>query len=237
MLRDVTRRALLVVPVLLLVLLSSAPLVLAHGVDEGDQSFLEEAEGVHFFRFMWMGAKHMVTGVDHLLFLAGVVFFLHRPRDVVIYVSLFTVGHSLTLLGGVLGGIRADPYLVDAVIGLSVVYKAFDNLGGFRKILGRQPDTRIAVFVFGLFHGFGLATKLQEVHLSPDGLVVNILAFNLGVELGQVLALVGILGVLFFWRRLEGFVHHAFYANTLIMSGGFMLIGYHVTGFILGAFS
>lgn len=210
------------------------PSGVAHGVHEGDQDLLEEADGVRFFDFVWLGAKHMVTGFDHLLFLAGVVFFLHRPRDILLYVSLFTVGHSVTLLMGVLGGIHANPFLVDAVIGLSVVYKAFDNLGGFRRMLGRQPDTRAAVLVFGFFHGFGLATKLQDVALSENGLVWNMLSFNLGVELGQVLALAGILAVLFLWRRMEGFSQHAFYANTLIMSGGFMLIGYQLTGFFLG---
>lgn len=215
-------------------LLLAAPLSSAHGVDEEDQALLEDIEGVHVFEFLWLGAKHMVTGVDHLLFLAGVVFFLYNPRDVLLYVTLFTVGHSLTLLVGVLGGIRADAYLVDAVIGLSVVYKGFDNLGGFRRIFGFQPDTRGAVLFFGLFHGFGLATKLQEVQISNDGLLWNMLSFNLGVEIGQVLALAVILAGLYAWRRMEGFHRHAFFANTLIMSGGFILIGYQLTGFFMG---
>src|ERR1700730_3624085 len=116
------------------------------------------------------GAKHMVTGYDHLLFLVGVIFFLYRLKDVVQYVSLFTIGHSTTLLAGVLGGIHANSYLVDAIIGLSVVYKAFDNVDGFKRVLGFQPNTKVAVLLFGLFHGFGLATKLQEFALSPKGL-------------------------------------------------------------------
>jgi hypothetical protein len=215
-------------------ILTFVPGAAAHGVHEDDQALLEENEGVAFFVFLWLGAKHMVTGVDHLLFLAGVVFFLQRPRDVLLYVTLFTVGHSLTLLVGVLAELRVDASLVDAVIGLSVVYKAFDNLGGFKRILGRQPDTRPAVFVFGLFHGFGLATKLQEVQLASDGLVWNLLSFNLGVELGQVAALAAILGVLVLWRRMEGFQAHAYYANVLIMSGGFMFMGFHLVGWIVG---
>ena len=128
----------------------------------------------------------MVTGYDHLLFLVGVIFFLYRLKDVVQYVSLFTIGHSVTLLAGVLGGIRANPYIIDAIIGFSVVYKAFDNMDGFKRFFGFQPNTRAAVLVFGLFHGFGLATKLQEFSLSPNGLVTNIVSFNVGVEIGQV---------------------------------------------------
>ena len=142
---------------------------------------------------MYLGAKHMVTGYDHLLFLVGVIFFLYRLKDVVQYVSLFTIGHSVTLLAGVLGGIRANPYLIDAIIGFSVVYKAFDNMDGFQRFFGFQPNTRVAVLVFGLFHGFGLATKLQEFALSPNGLVANIVSFNVGVEIGQVLALTVVL--------------------------------------------
>ena len=140
---------------------------------------------------MYLGAKHMVTGYDHLLFLVGVIFFLYRLKDVLLYVSLFTIGHSVTLLVGVLGGIHANPYLIDAIIGFSVAYKAFENMDGFRRFFGFQPDTRIAVLVFGLFHGFGLATKLQEFELSPNGLVANIVSFNVGVEIGQGLALTG----------------------------------------------
>ena len=138
---------------------------------------------------MYLGAKHMVTGYDHLAFLVGVIFFLYRLKDIVQYVSLFTIGHSVTLLAGVLGGIRANPYIIDAIIGFSVVYKAFDNMDGFQRFFGFQPNTRAAVLVFGLFHGFGLATKLQEFALSPNGLVANIVSFNVGVEIGQVIAL------------------------------------------------
>ena len=121
-------------------------------------------------------------------------------KDIVQYVSLFTIGHSVTLLAGVLGGIRADPYIIDAIIGFSVVYKAFDNMDGFKRFFGFQPNTRAAVLVFGLFHGFGLATKLQDFALSPNGLVANIVSFNVGVEIGQVLALTAVLIALSYWR-------------------------------------
>jgi len=175
----------------------------------------------------------MVTGYDHLLFLVGVIFFLFRLKDVLLYVSLFTIGHSITLLVGVLGGVRANPYLIDAIIGFSVAYKAFENMDGFRRFFGFQPNTRVAVLVFGLFHGFGLATKLQEFELSPNGLVANIVSFNVGVEIGQGLALTGILIALSYWRTRRGFLSHAFATNAFVMACGFLLVGYQLSGYFL----
>ena len=207
----------------------------AHGVSGKDAVFLQGLEGRAIIPLMYLGAKHMVTGYDHLLFLVGVIFFLYRPKDVLLYVSLFTIGHSLTLLGGVLGGVHANAYLIDAVIGFSVVYKAFENMDGFRKVFGVQPDTRAAVLVFGLFHGFGLATKLQEFALPPQGLVANIVSFNVGVELGQGLALTFILIALTFWRTRTGFLHHAFATNAIVMACGFLLVGYQLSGYFLAA--
>jgi hypothetical protein len=217
---------------IVLLCLSSSPL-LAHAVAEGDKGYIQEITGVHLLPFIYLGAKHMVTGYDHLLFLAGVVFFLYRLKEVGIYVTLFAVGHSVTLLYGVLSGTHVNPFLVDAIIGFSVVYKAFDNLGGFRRLFGFQPNTKAAVLIFGFFHGFGLATKLQDFELSPDGLVGNMLAFNVGVELGQLLALAGILIVMGFWRRSPAFTRQAFAANTVLMVGGFVLIGYQLTGYFV----
>lgn len=203
----------------------------AHGVAEGDKLFIEQNSGMQLIAFAYLGAKHMVTGYDHLLFLSGVIFFLYRMRDVGIYVTLFAVGHSVTLLYGVLSGTHVNPYIVDAIIGLSVVYKAFDNLGGFKRMFGFQPDPRAAVLIFGFFHGFGLATKLQEFTLSQDGLVANILAFNVGVELGQLLALAAILIVMGFWRRTDAFGRQAFAANVALMSAGFILIGHQMAAY------
>ena len=205
----------------------------AHGVSKGDAKFVEANQGAAIGPFLYLGAKHMVTGYDHLLFLVGVIFFLYKLKDIVLYVSLFTIGHSLTLLGGVLGGIHANPYLIDAVIGLSVVYKAFDNMDGFKRFLGFQPNTKLAVLVFGLFHGFGLATKLQEFTLAQDGLVANIVSFNVGVEIGQMLALTAVLLALSYWRTRTGFMQHAFVTNTVLMTGGFMLVGYQLTGYFV----
>jgi len=211
------------------------PGVYAHGVAEGDAEFVQTNDGPAVGPFMYLGAKHMVTGYDHLLFLVGVIFFLYRIRDVVLYVSLFTIGHSLTLLGGVLLGLEANAYLVDAVIGFSVVYKAFDNMGGFQSVLGFQPNTRAAVMIFGLVHGFGLATKLQEFTLSENGLVTNIVSFNVGVEIGQMLALLGVLIVLGFWRTRPGYLRHAFATNTALMACGVILAGHQLAGYFWGA--
>jgi hypothetical protein len=207
---------------------------LAHGVAPEDQSFLQNATGMHLLPFMYLGAKHMVTGYDHLLFLVGVIFFLYRLREVAAYVTLFAIGHSVTLLFGVLSGLKVDPYIIDAIIGFSVVYKALDNLGAFQTWFGVQPNTKAAVLVFGFFHGFGLATKLQDFTLSPDGLVPNMLAFNVGVEIGQVLALSAILIVMTFWRAAPSFTRYATAANVLLMAAGFVLVGYQLTGYFVG---
>ncbi len=205
---------------------------LAHGVSESDQGFLQGASGVQFFPYLYLGAKHMVTGYDHLLFLCGVIFFLYRMKEIGLYVTLFALGHSSTLLLGVLNGWQINAYLVDAIIGLSIVYRAFDNLGGFRTVFGIAPDKRAAVLIFGFFHGLGLASKLQDLTLARDGLVPNMLAFNLGVELGQLLALGMILIVMQFWRSTPSFARHAFTSNFVLMSAGFALAGYQFTGFI-----
>src|SRR5580704_11044614 len=172
----------------------------AHNVSKRDASFVQSNKGAAVAAFVYLGAKHMVTGYDHIAFLVGVIFFLYKLKDIVQYVSLFTLGHSITLLAGVLGGIHANPYVIDAIIGLSVVYKAFDNMDGFKRLFGFQPNTKIAVLIFGLFHGFGLATKLQELDLSRVGLLTNIISFNVGVEIGQVLALSAVLIALTIWR-------------------------------------
>jgi HupE/UreJ protein len=209
--------------------------VSAHGVSGKDAVFLQGLDGRAIVPLMYLGAKHMVTGYDHLLFLVGVIFFLYRLKDVLLYVSLFTIGHSLTLLLGVLGGIHANAYIIDAIIGFSVAYKAFENMDGFKRFFGVQPDTRIAVLIFGLFHGFGLATKLQEFELSPNGLVANIVSFNVGVELGQGLALTFILIALSYWRTRSGFMHYAFATNAIVMACGFLLVGYQLSGYFLAA--
>ena len=205
----------------------------AHGVDDNTKQFLMNNEGVALIPFLYIGAKHMVTGYDHLLFLVGVLFFLYRSKDILIYVSFFTLGHSLTLLFAVWNEFQVNAYLIDAIIGLSIVYKGFDNLGGFKQVLGFQPNTKIAVLIFGLFHGFGLATKLQEFEFSKEGLIENLIAFNIGVELGQFFALTFVVIILGFWRRHKSYLHFSTVSNTLLMSGGFLLFFFQMTGYLL----
>ena len=224
-------------PYLLLVIVASFLLLpsdsFAHGVALGDQGYIQEISGVNFFPYVYLGAKHMVSGYDHILFLFGVIFFLYRLPHVAIYVSLFAIGHSSTLLLGVFADIQVNAYIIDAIIGISVIYKALDNLGAWQRWLGVQPNTKVATLIFGLFHGFGLATKIQEFDIAQDGLLVNLIAFNIGVEIGQISALVGILIFMGFWRRHPSFLRHAYHSNVLLMSAGFMLFGYQLTGYFV----
>ena len=205
----------------------------AHGVGGGDAAFVTTAQGPQIVPFLYLGAKHMVTGYDHLLFLLGVIFFLRDLRHVALYVTMFSLGHSLTLLAGVLGQVSVDPFLVDAVIGLSVVYKAFDNLGGFKSVFGVQPNPKAAVLGFGLVHGFGLATKLQQLNLSKNGLLANLVSFNVGVEVGQLIALSAMLALVIAWRRRPGFGRQALAANVLIMAAGFLLMQQQLAGYFM----
>lgn len=203
---------------------------LAHAVTAGDQGYIQEISGVNLIPFVYLGAKHMVTGYDHILFLLGVIFFLYRMKHIGIYVTLFAIGHSTTMLLGVYFNVGINSYIIDAIIGLSVVYKALDNLGAYQRWFGFQPNTKAATLIFGFFHGFGLSTKILEYDIAPDGLVPNLLAFNVGVEIGQLLALSAILIVMGFWRRSPSFVRHAYTANVAMMCAGFVLIGYQLTG-------
>jgi hypothetical protein len=203
----------------------------AHGVDGDTQSFLTGNSGVAFGPFLYIGAKHMITGYDHLLFLLGVIFFLYKPKEVLIYVSFFTIGHSTTLLLGVMADLHVNAYLIDAIIAFSIVYKGFDNLGGFKRFFGKQPNTKAAVLIFGLFHGLGLATKLQEFQFSKDGLFTNLIGFNLGVEVGQFVALLFVIIIIGVWRRYESFAKFSTLTNTLLMAAGFLLLGYQLTGY------
>ncbi len=221
-----------IAPLALAILALAGP-AFAHAVAEGDKGYIQEVTGVNLIPFVYLGAKHMVTGYDHILFLFGVIFFLYRLKHIGIYVSLFALGHSTTLLLGVYFNIGINSYLIDAIIGLSVVYKALDNVGAFQRWFGFQPNTRAATLIFGFFHGLGLSTKIIEYDISPDGLVPNLLAFNVGVEIGQLSALAAILIVMGFWRRTESFWRHAYTANVVVMAAGFVLIGYQLTGWIV----
>jgi hypothetical protein len=207
--------------------------VLAHAVAQGDKGYIQEITGVNLIAFIYLGAKHMVTGYDHLLFLLGVIFFLYRMQHIALYVSLFALGHSTTMLLGVYFNVGINSYLIDAIIGLSIVYKALDNIGAYQRWFGFQPNTKAATLIFGLFHGFGLSTKIIEYDISPDGLIPNLLAFNVGVEIGQLIALAMILIVMSFWRKTDSFFRHAYTTNVAMMSAGFLLFGYQLTGYFV----
>ncbi len=214
-----------------LAFLGLTQLALAHGVTGGDKGYIQEISGVHVLPFLYLGAKHMMTGYDHLLFLFGVIFFLYRLKDVTTYVTLFAVGHVVTLLSGVLFNVAISAYIIDAIIGFSVVYKALDNIGAFQRWFGFQPSTKAATFIFGLFHGLGLATKILDYEMSPNGLLGNLISFNVGVEIGQILALVVILIGISYWRRSGSFMKHAYAANVFMMMLGFLLMGFQIVGY------
>jgi len=203
----------------------------AHNVTPGDAGYIQEIWGVHLIPFLYLGAKHMVTGYDHILFLLGVVFFLYRMNQVALYVSLFAIGHSTTMLLGVWFGWGIDAYLIDAIIGLSVAYKAADNLGLFKQWFGVQPNVKAATLIFGLFQGTGLATKILDYQISPDGLLPNLLAFNVGVEIGQILALAAILIAMGWWRRSPKFLGQAYAVNVVMIVIGVMLTAWQLVGY------
>ncbi len=217
----------------LVAFLSFPLLALAHGVTLGDKWFIQETTWVQFIAFVYLWAKHMVTGYDHLLFLLGVIFFLYRLKDVTLYVTLFALGHIITLISWVYLDIGVNPYIIDTIIGFSVVYKALDNLGAFQRWFGVQPDTKIATLIFWLFHGFGLATKLQDFELAPEWLFANLVSFNIGVEIGQIFALSIILIGMSYWRKTKSFWRNAYTANVVMIGSGFLLMGYQIVGFIL----
>jgi HupE / UreJ protein len=205
----------------------------AHGVDDNTKAFLMDNNGSAFMPFLYIGAKHMLTGYDHLLFLVGVIFFLYKPKEVLLYVSFFTLGHSITLLLGVWLNLHINAFLIDAIIALSIVYKGFDNLGGFQKIFNFQPNAKAAVLLFGLFHGLGLATKLLEFNFTREGLLTNLLGFNIGVEIGQFLALLFVLVFISIWRNYASFMRFSTITNTLLMIAGFVLMAFQLTGYFI----
>lgn len=206
---------------------------LAHAVTLGDKGYIQEISGVHLIPFLYLGAKHMVTGYDHILFLFGVIFFLYGMKQIGTYVSLFAIGHSTTMLAGVYFNFGVNSYIIDAIIGFSVVYKALDNLGAFQKWFGVSPNTRMATLAFGFLHGFGLSSKIIDYDIAPDGLLPNLIAFNVGVELGQLLALAAILIVMTRWRATPSFARQAYAANVLMMTAGFALMGFQIAGLVV----
>ena len=206
--------------------------VYAHGISAEDMQAMTDGGNLHY---IWLGATHMLTGYDHLLFLLGVVFFLTSTKDIVKFVTVFTIGHSITLIFATFMGISANYYLIDAVIALSVIYKAFDNNGGFQNYLGvKSPNLLVMVFIFGLIHGFGLSTRLQQLPLGEQNfdMLLKIISFNIGVEIGQILALMVMLIVLTQWRKTASFLQLSKVANDVLMFAGFMLLLMQLHGYL-----
>jgi len=204
----------------------------AHGISAEDMQLMTDGGNLHY---IWLGATHMLTGYDHLLFLLGVVFFLTSTKDIVKFVTVFTIGHSITLIFATFMGISANYYLIDAVIALSVIYKAFDNNKGFQNYLGvKSPNLLVMVLLFGLIHGFGLSTRLQLLPLGEQNfdMFLKIISFNIGVEVGQILALIVMLSVLIQWRKRASFLQHSKVANDALMFAGFMLFLMQLHGYM-----
>ena len=205
--------------------------IYAHGISEADIQAMIDGGNMHY---LWLGATHMLTGYDHLLFLLGVVFFLTTARDIIKFVTIFTIGHSITLIFATFMGINANYYLVDAVIAISVIYKAFDNNGYFESYLGvKSPNLMLMVFTFGLIHGFGLSTRLQQLPLGEQDMdmLLRIISFNVGVEFGQIAALIMMLIVLTWWRKSLSFDKFSRITNHALMFAGFMLLLMQLHGY------
>ena len=201
----------------------------AHGVSAADQDAMLAGSALDFVE---LGAVHMLTGYDHLLFLFGVIFFLSSFRDVVRFISVFTLGHCITLLGATLAGVQANAYLIDAVIAVSVIYKGFENLDGFKRYFGRKsPNLLLMVFIFGLIHGFGLSTRLQEINLGEEGLIARILSFNVGVEVGQIAALSVMILVFSVWRKSDTYARWSTLANQALVLAGVALFVFQMNGY------
>ncbi|MCF6339195.1 MAG: HupE/UreJ family protein [Sulfurimonas sp.] len=204
----------------------------AHGISQEDIQAMIDGGNM---RYIWLGATHMLSGYDHLLFLFGVIFFLSTTRDIIKFVTIFTIGHSITLTFATFMSISANHYLVDAVIALSVIYKAFDNNKGFQKYLGiKSPNLMLMVLIFGLIHGFGLSTRLQQLPLGEQNfdMFMRIISFNIGVEIGQIIALFFMLIVLTQWRKSISFIKFSTITNNALMFAGFMLLLMQLHGYL-----
>jgi len=205
--------------------------LLCHGVSESTATAMSNASLIGWSRF---GAEHMVTGYDHILFLVGVLFFLTKYIDIFKFITAFTIAHCLTLIFATNFGITANAYLIDAVIAFSVIYKGFENLDGFKKVFStKAPNLIVMVFVFGLIHGFGLSTKLQEVATSSniDLNIYQILSFNIGVELGQIIVLIILFPVLSLIRK-KYFNFISKFTNWGLVVAGVLLFIFQINGYM-----
>ena len=214
-----------------LLLFALTPLAWAHGISEEDRQRMLDGS---YFQYVGLGASHMLTGYDHLLFLFGVVFFLTTFKDIAKFVTVFTLGHCITLIFATYFKITWNFYLVDAIIAISVIYKGFDNNGGFQKHFDmKSPNLLMAVFGFGLLHGFGLSTRLQQLPLGDDPVAMlwRILSFNVGVEVGQIAALTVMVAVLAMWRNRPSFKRFSHIANLGLIYAGIYLLFTQLHGY------
>lgn len=205
--------------------------VFGHGMSDAEKQMIIDGGNL---RFTWLGMSHMLSGYDHLAFVFGIVFFLTRFKDVVKYITAFTLGHSVTLILATFLAIQVNYYVIDAVIALSVVYIAFHNLGGFEKWLGmKAPNMLAMIFALGLIHGLGLSTRLQQLPLSeePLDLLLNIVSFNIGIEIGQILALAAMLVLLNIFRKRASFAAFSTLANGLLIWVGTLLFLMQMHGY------
>lgn len=212
--------------ILILIVIIAFPLVgMAHGVSSSDQGILDNGD---LLSYIYVGAKHMLTGYDHLLFLAGVVFYLKGFKDILKFITVFTIGHCITLIGATYLEIRINEHFIDAVIALSVVYKGFENLGGFKRCNVKSPNLLLMVLIFGLIHGLGLSTRLQSFDVGNEQFLSKIISFNLGVELGQIIALIPIVFLISQWRKKESYQSFYKAANVYLLIAGVLLFAYQV---------
>ncbi|TVZ14209.1 HupE/UreJ family protein [Maribacter sp. MAR_2009_72] len=217
-----------VLPLLLLFLPIMAS---AHNVTSADQEVLRNGG---LWSYIRVGATHMLTGYDHLLFLVGVIFYLNSFKDILKFITVFTIGHCITLIGATYLGITANEHLVDAVIALSVFYKGFENLGGFKKFQLKSPNLLFMVGIFGLIHGFGLSTRLQSFDIGEGQFIAKILSFNIGVEVGQVLALIPIVFVITAMKKSKNYTPFYKAVNSYLIMAGLALFVYQLYGYCTG---
>ena len=211
--------------------LFSSP-VFAHGISAADKQAMIDGG---YLKYIWLGATHMVTGYDHLLFLFGVIFFLTTIKQITKFITVFTVGHSITLIFATFLQINANYFLIDAVIALSVCYKGFDNVNGYERFLKtKSPNLLYMVLIFGFIHGFGLSTRLQQLPLGEDSMSIlfRIISFNIGVELGQITALVGMLLLVNLWRKNKTFKQFDIISNNGLIVVGFLLFLFQLHGYL-----
>lgn len=200
-----------------------------HGMSEAEKLSITEGGNL---RYLWIGATHMLSGYDHLLFIFGIVFLLTRFRDIVKYITAFTLGHSVTLIFATFNGLQVNYFLIDAVIALSVCYIAFANLDGFRKYLDvKPPHMLVMITSLGLIHGLGLSTRLQQLPLSEDQLLMNIISFNVGIEVGQIMALAVMLLLLASWRKAASFKPFSVMSNYGLIFAGLVLFMMQMHGY------